>query len=171
MIMGVCLAACDSVFRYHPYDVRINGDRDINARNIERIETACRNRDSLCVAFISDSHHSYTDLCDMIADINKRDSVDFVVHLGDLTDTGTIKEFEWARDCLSRLQKPYVALIGNHDFLGTGDDIYCKIFGKTDFHFIAGRTKFLCINTNATEYDHMADIPDFQFLEDAVCTV
>ena len=40
MIMGVCLAACDSVFRYHPYDVRINGDRDINARNIERIETA-----------------------------------------------------------------------------------------------------------------------------------
>lgn len=168
MIMGVCLAACDSVFRYHPYDVRINGDRDINARNIERIETACRNRDSLCVAFISDSHHSYTDLCDMIADINKRDSVDFVVHLGDLTDTGTIKEFEWARDCLSRLQKPYVALIGNHDFLGTGDDIYCKIFDKTDFHFIAGRTKFLCINTNATEYDHMADIPDFQFLEDAV---
>lgn len=161
--------SCDS-FQYHPYEVRFDGDRDINANNIMRIETQCRNLDSLCVAFISDTHHDYSDLCDMVSDINRRDSVDFVIHLGDLTDTGTIKEFVWARDYISVLNKPYVALIGNHDFLGTGDEIYRKMFGSMDFSFIAGKVKFLCINTNATEYDHMADIPDFEYLENAVTT-
>ena len=170
-MITVCLvfSGCDA-FQYHPYEVRFDGDRNINENNIVRIEEQCRNLDSLCVAFISDSHHDYSDLCDMVRDINRRDSVDFVVHLGDLTDTGTIKEFVWARDYISGLNKPYVALIGNHDFLGTGDEIYRKMYGPMDFHFIAGRVKFLCINTNATEYDHIADIPDFEYLENAVTT-
>ena len=165
-IMAVILASgCDS-FQYHPYEVRFDGERNINHNNIVKIEGQCRNLDSLCVAFISDSHHDYTALCDMVGDINRRDSIDFVIHLGDLTDTGTIKEYVWARDYLSRLNKPYVVLIGNHDFLGTGDEIYSKMFGSMDFSFIAAGVKFLCVNTNATEYDHIADIPDFQFLED-----
>ena len=114
-IMAVILASgCDS-FQYHPYEVRFDGERDINRNNIVKIEEQCRNLDSLCVAFISDSHHDYTDLCDMVGDINRRDSIDFVIHLGDLTDTGTIKEFVWARDYLSRLNKPYIVLIGNQD--------------------------------------------------------
>ena len=165
-IMAVILASgCDS-FQYHPYEVRFDGERNINHNNIVKIEEQCRNLDALYVAFISDSHHDYTDLCDMVGDINRRDSIDFVIHLGDLTDTGTIKEYVWARDYLARLVKPYVALIGNHDFLGTGDEIYSKMFGNMDFSFIAAGVKFLCVNTNATEYDHIADIPNFQFLED-----
>ena len=166
-ILAATLAiGCDS-FQYHPYEVRFDGERNINHNNIIKIEEQCRNLDSLCVAFISDSHHDYSDLCNMVDDINRRDSIDFVIHLGDLTDTGTIKEFVWARDYLSRLNKPYIVLIGNHDFLGTGDEIFRKMFGEMDLSFIAGRVKFLCINTNATEYDHIADIPNFEFLENA----
>lgn len=60
-MITVCLvfSGCDA-FQYHPYEVRFDGDRNINENNIVRIEEQCRNLDSLCVAFISDSHHDYS---------------------------------------------------------------------------------------------------------------
>ena len=43
----------------------------------------------------------------------------------------------------------FVALLGNHDCLGTGNQSYQKIFGNPDFSFIAGKVNFVCLNTNA----------------------
>ena len=54
---------------------------------------------------------------------------------------------------------------GNHDCLGTGNEVYAKMFGNNDFSFIAGRVKFVMINTNAIEYDYSEPVPDFDFLE------
>ena len=162
----VVFTGCNGVFDVHPYDTNFDGETDINSRNIKRIETECRDKLPLQVAFISDSHIDYADLRAMIDDINQRDSIDFVVHLGDLSDTGTTKEFVWTREKLSGLRKPYVALIGNHDFLGTGEEVYEKMWGKFDFCFIAGRVKFLCLNTNATEYDYIAAVPNFDYMEE-----
>lgn len=112
--------ACDSPFDVHPYDVHIKGEHGINAKNIERIEQQTAGRDTLRIAMISDTHGWYADAKAEVRDVNSQ-SVDFVIHLGDLTDTGTTKEYEWVRDMLGSLTVPYVALIGNHDFLGTGD--------------------------------------------------
>lgn len=159
------LCSCEDVFKYHPYDGRFSGDKDINSRNIRLIEQACEGADTLRVAFISDTHGWYGDTEDMVSDINGRPEVDFVVHGGDLTDCGTTKEYVWARDRLSALRVPYVALIGNHDFLGTGNEVYASMYGATDFSFIAGRVKFVCLNTNATEYDYLAAVPNFDFME------
>ena len=44
---------------------------------------------------------------------------------------------------------PYVGLIGNHDCLGTGEETFRIVFGDPNFSFIAGRIKFVCLNTNA----------------------
>ena len=161
----LALAGCDGVFDYHPYDVRISGETDINRRAIERIEAATAGRDTLRVAFVSDSHGWYSATDDMVADINARGGVDFVVHLGDLTDCATVKEYEWQRDILSGLRPPYVALIGNHDCLGTGEELFRRVYGEPNFSFIAGRVKFVCLNTNATEYDYVAANPDFDYME------
>ena len=158
------LSGCD-MFDYHPYDTRFGGETDINAHHISEIESTLANKDTIRIALISDTHEWYSDMIDVIDDINSRDSIDFVIHLGDLTDDGTTREFQWARDKLDKLQKPYVALIGNHDFLGTGDDVFETMFGKLDYSFIAGRVKFICLNTNATEYDYLAAVPIFDFLE------
>lgn len=169
MATALCLtlAGCDGLFSYHPYDTRFGGDTGINARNMERIEAECLDKDTLRIAVMSDSHLWISDTRDIVGDINSRsDSIDFVMHMGDLTDTGTTKEFVWQRDALSALSRPYVALIGNHDFLGTGDDVYAKMYGELDFSFIAGRIKFVCINTNATEYDYLAAVPNFDFMEE-----
>ena len=163
-LLALLLASCDDVFQTHPYDVNIKGETGINAKNIAKVETAFADKDTLRVAFISDTHLWHSDARDEVADVNRR-NVDFVVHCGDLTDTGTTKEFEWSRDIMNGLHVPYIALVGNHDFLGTGDQAYSVMYGKMDFSFIAARVKFVCLNTNATEYDYMAAVPNFDFME------
>ena len=161
----VLLASCDDVFQTHPYDVHIKGEHNLNTKNMARIEEAFTDNDTLRIAFISDTHLWHSDARDEVANVNRR-SVDFVVHCGDLTDTGTTKEFEWSRDIMNGLHVPYIALVGNHDFLGTGDQTYSVMYGKMDFSFIAARVKFVCLNTNATEYDYMAAVPNFYFMEE-----
>lgn len=74
-------------------------------------------------------------------------------------------EFERQRDILDRLRVPYVVLLGNHDCLATGERIFTKIFGEVDFAFTAGDVRFVCLNTNALEFDHDTPVPNFDFLE------
>ena len=149
--------------------MNVHGEKDINARQMKVIESTFADSKTLRVAFISDTHLWLADAKDQVADLNSRD-IDFVVHCGDLTDTATNDEFEWSRDILQSLDYPFVALIGNHDFLGTGDQTYETMYGDMDFSFIAGRVKFICLNTNATEYDYMAAVPNFDYMEEQFTT-
>lgn len=165
MAVAMLLCGCDSVFDTHPYDMHFHGEHNINATNIARIQELCRHKDTLRIAFISDTHAWYTDTEAEVASINRNPELDFVVHLGDLTDSGTTLEYQQARKYLGRLNKPYVALIGNHDFLGTGEEGYEWMFGAKNFSFIVRGVKFVCLDTNATEYDHMADVPNFSYME------
>ena len=164
----VLLTSCDGIFDTHPYDVNISGERNINVTNIKKIEESCKDKDTLRIACISDTHVWFSDTEDMVNDINARSNVDFVIHCGDLSDTGVQKEFEWTRSILGGLSKPYVALIGNHDFLGTGDEVFSRIWGDYDFSFIAARVKFVCLNTNAIEYNYLAAVPNFDFMEEQI---
>lgn len=164
-IVALMIPFLASCFDTHPYDVEVTGERGINSTNISKIEQITKDKDTIRFVCMSDSHQWYTDTDDAVADINRRkDSIDFVIHCGDITDTGTRKEFEWADDVLSGLQLPYVVLIGNHDFLGTGEEYYYTKYGPGNFSMIAGRIKFIFINTNATEYDYVASVPDLNYL-------
>lgn len=164
----IVLCACDNPFDIHPYDIHFKGETGLNAHHIADIEQHYAQRDTLRIAFISDTHGWYADTNDEVDALNKRGDIDFVVHCGDLTDTGTSKEYEWSRDILARLRMPHVALIGNHDFLGTGDQAYRVMYGPLDFSFIAARVKFVCLNTNATEYDYIAAVPNFDYIESQI---
>ena len=159
------LQACD-MFDIHPYDGDINGAKQINNRNISRIERQSAKKDTIRYAFISDSQRWHDELEDFVKSTNKRNDLDFVIHGGDLTDFGITKEFIWQRDILEKLKIPYVALIGNHDGLGNGEEIFSNVFGALNFSFIAGKTKFICLNTNALEANYSVPIPDFAFLRD-----
>ena len=165
MFVILLFSGCDSVFDIHPYDTRITGETNLNAKNIAKIQTACLDKDTMRIAVISDSHQWYSDLTNEVSDINRRDSIDFVIHLGDLTDFGSTQEYNLARERLQKLRAPFVVLQGNHDCLGTGNEVFEKMFGDNDFSFIAGRVKFVMLNTNAIEYDYSEPVPDFDFME------
>lgn len=162
----LAIMSCDGPFDYHPYDVRFDGPYGINITNMERISKQCMYKDTLVFAFVSDSHNWLSSTEDMVKDVNSRPNIDFVLHGGDLTDCGTTREFEWTRSILQKLRPPYVTLIGNHDFLGTGEEVFQEMFGPLDFSFIAARIKFVCLNTNATEYNYLAAVPNFDFMEE-----
>lgn len=163
-----CVSSCDSVFDVHPYDVRVKGQTALNSKQIVRIENLTYGKDTIRLAFISDTHQWLSDFSDEVADINRRDSIDFVIHGGDLTDFGSTREFEWTREKLLKLGIPFVALLGNHDCLGTGEQAYQEMFGNPDFSFIAGRIKFVCLNTNAMEFDYSRPVPNFDYMESQV---
>lgn len=174
--LPICLLAiiflygCDLI-EYHPYDGHITGTTNVNARNITRIEELCNNKDTIRFAVISDTQGYYDHTKDCIKSINNRNDIDFVLHTGDLTDYGATKEFIWQRDIFEKLEMPYTCIIGNHDCIGNGEEIYKKIFGDFNYSFRAGNTRFVCLNTNALEFDYSERVPDFIYIEEMLSTI
>lgn len=160
-----CLTACDMV-DYHPYDVRIKGETDLTNKNISKIEAACKGKEAFKFAVISDTQRWYDDTQDEVEAINARGDIDFVIHCGDQSDFGATDEFEWMRNIFQKLTMPYVCIIGNHDCLGTGEDAFRKIYGAENFTFTAGNVRFVCLNTNALEYDYSRPVPDFTYMQE-----
>lgn len=155
---------CDLI-EYHPYDTRVTGERGINAANAARIERHCAGRRRIRFAMISDTQRRYDETRDAVRALNARGDIDFVLHGGDLSDFGATKEFLWQRDILNGLRMPYVCLIGNHDCLGTGEEVFGEVFGDPDFAFTAGSVRFVCLNTCAIEFDYSHPVPDLDFID------
>lgn len=160
----ILLVGCNYL-ESHPYDVHITGKTNINAKNIAKITKNCKGKKTIRFVMMGDSQRFFDETRDFVNDINKRDDIDFVIHGGDISDFGLTKEFMEQRDLLNKLKAPYVVIIGNHDYLGTGEETFEKVFGKENYSFIAGNTKFLCLNTNALDNDYSKPIPDFSFIE------
>ena len=158
LFLCIFLSACDLI-DYHPYDGRLTiSERDINDHNIPLIEAATKDKDTIRFVLMGDTQRSYDETEDFIKHINtKKDSIDFIIHGGDYTEFGMKKEYEWTVNILSKLDIPYVGLIGNHDVIGNGDQVFNKLFGEENFSFIVRDVKFVCLNTNAIEYDYSQD--------------
>lgn len=161
------VTSCD-IIDYHPYDVNIKGEKNVNAENSKKIEERCFGKSTFRFIAMGDSQRWYDETEDFVKSVNQRSDIDFVIHGGDMSDFGLANEFMWQRNIMNGLHVPYVTLIGNHDCLGTGEESYRSIFGNPNFSFIAGRIKFVCLNTNAMEYDYSNPIPNFDFMEQQV---
>lgn len=57
---------------YHPYDVNIKGERDINIKNIDKIETQTKNKDTIRFVLMGDSQNRYKETEDFANHINKK---------------------------------------------------------------------------------------------------
>jgi 3',5'-cyclic AMP phosphodiesterase CpdA len=159
-------SSCDMI-EYHPYDVSLcRKYSSINSKNIQRIvsSAAASSDDTIRFAFMGDTQRSYDETNAFVKAINRRNGIDFVVHGGDIADFGMTKEYVWMHDILKKLKVPYVAVIGNHDILGHGKEVYRSIYGDYNFSFVFKQTKFLFLNTNALEFDYSTPIPDYGFI-------
>lgn len=163
-ILLLLLSISCNYFDAHPYDTKTSGESSINSRNYSLIENKLRGCEDFKFAVISDTQGWYDECADFVEAVNRRGDIDFVIHCGDISDYGLTREFEIKRDILSHLTIPYVALIGNHDCIATGEDVYNKIFGEPNFAFSAGNCRFICLNTNAMEFDYSTPVPNFDFI-------
>lgn len=170
IIVFFVIAVSWGCVEYHPYDTHIDGERNVNAINVAQIESLTADRDQIRFAVVSDSQRWYDELEDAVEEICERDDIDFVIHAGDVSDWALRSEFEMQRDILNSLDVPYVCLLGNHDCLGTGKQLFREIFGEFDFAFTAGGVRFLCLNTNSLEFD-AGEVPNFEFIHQELATL
>lgn len=161
---------CDMI-EYHPYDGNVSGEKHLTVWNIKQIQERCKDKDTIRFAEISDTQRWYDETEELVDAINNRGDVDFVIHCGDQTDFGLTKEFIWMRNIFQRFKMPYVCIIGNHDCLGTGEDVYRIIYGDDNFSFDAGFVHFSCLNTNAFEYDYSVNVPDFNYIQNDIDSI
>lgn len=158
------LTTCDLI-EFHPYDIRKSkGLSAINNSNIARIEVADDNADTIRFAFMGDTQRYYDETAAFVREINQLEDIDFVIHGGDITDFGLSKEYVWIHEIMKGLKMPYVALVGNHDMIGHGKEIYKNMYGDFNFSFKFRKTRFICLNTNGLEADWKTPTPDFDFM-------
>ncbi|MRT94399.1 metallophosphoesterase [Ancylomarina sp. 16SWW S1-10-2] len=159
------LSACNVSFEYSPYDVVVEKKyQDLTAKNLAKLKELEDGKTSFKIAFISDSHNSYDDFEDQIEDINSRDDIDFVIHGGDLTLSALSKEFTWFNEIISKLKVPFLTVIGNHDYLSSGESIYQKSFGPTSYVFTFRGCKFVMFDNIIWENGN--NDPDFDWFEE-----
>lgn len=164
-ILVVLNTSCD-LFEYSSYDAPELDEREKNLtkKNLDLIgKINITSKDTFCFAIIADSHIEYSYLEKAINQINNDNKISFLMHLGDITDGGIIKEFHWANHIIARLNIPYLVLIGNHDYLSNGKKNYNQMFGESSFTFEFNNTKFVCFDDIIWENNNR--YPDFNWLE------
>lgn len=157
--------SCKKLIQYHPAEIRLDPeDMDLNARNITRLQTVGKS-DSFSLAVIGDSQRSFDELHDFVDVLNKDyANTAFVVLNGDITHFGINREFKWIGRELRRLTMPFIGVIGNHDMLANGRQLYARMFGKENFSFHFNGFRFIALNTNSLEANIGEQLPDIKWL-------
>ncbi|MFN8792214.1 MAG: metallophosphoesterase family protein [Bdellovibrionales bacterium] len=101
-------------------------------------------------ALITDSHQNYKDLDDTVNIVNES-GAQFVIHLGDFTDSGTRDEYEIFFAFWRDLLIPSWVVPGNHDLATTRDKLFRRVFGADNQSIVTPFAKFIFWNSNALE--------------------
>jgi 3',5'-cyclic-AMP phosphodiesterase len=154
--------ACNS-FEYSPNQVYSKSSPvGLNSKNLELLYANPQD-DTITIAFVGDSQRFYDELDLFIDTVNNIAAVDFVLLAGDISDFGLLAEFELINELLAKLEKPYFGVVGNHDVLAYGDQVFERMFGPLNFSFHYGGVKFVAHNTNGKEYT-TGNVPDTNWL-------
>lgn len=141
-------------------------NRNLNGHNLNQITSRSGNfTNTFKIAVLSDTHDYYSELAKQVDYINKHsDEIAFVLHTGDATNLGMLVEWEMFKGFIDKLKVPFMMVIGNHDMLTRGVDIYSQMFGDDlNFSFAFKQTRFIFINNNNWESHGTA--PDLDYLE------
>jgi predicted phosphodiesterase len=143
-VTGLALACAP--FRDSAYsDHVLHKERELNENSVEKIgpSGAVEADGKIRIAVLADSHQTYKDLDRVIRNINDTPDVDFVVNLGDVTNSGYNLEFDQFLGSYLDIQRPVFNVIGNHDALGAGPKIYKKVFGSPNFFFESDSHRYI----------------------------
>ncbi len=165
IVIFVSLSSCQKLVKYNANEVRLEEkDRNQNIKNIQRIRSATP-KDSFSFVVISDSQRSYDELDDFVKRVNNYPDISFAILNGDITDFGLQSEYLWISQRMQKLSFPYIAVIGNHDMLGNGREIYKQMYGPENFSFSYSGSRFIVLNSNSTEQKPGESLPDNSWLQ------
>lgn len=162
IVLATFLSACES-FEYSPNQVFNKTSKvNLNEKNLALLYSQPQD-DTITIAFVGDSQRFYDELDLFIDTVNNIPAVDFVLLAGDISDFGLLTEFELINEMLEDLEKPYIGVVGNHDVVTRGEQVFERMFGPLDFSFTYGGVKFITHNTNGKEFLD-GNVPDMNWL-------
>jgi len=165
VLLSILSSSCKKLFSYSANEIQIEEkDRDQNIKNIERLHSKEPN-DSFRFVVISDCQRFYDEMDEFVEKINRYPGISFVVLNGDITDFGLRSEYLWISQRLQKLSFPFLVVIGNHDMLGNGRELYKQMFGPENFSFNYSGHKFIALNSNSQEVGHNGSLPDTTWLQ------
>lgn len=159
------LSSCKKFIKYNANEIRLEEKyRNLNPKNINNLKSKAP-KDSFNFIVISDSQRSYDELDDFVKRANSYKDISFVVLNGDITDFGLQDEYVWITERMQKLSSPFIVVIGNHDMLGNGREIYKQMFGPENFSFSYAGYSFIFLNTNSREARPNEILPDTSWLQ------
>lgn len=151
--------------QFSPFETDLNAyERDQTREQLERLEGRAPPAGPWKLAVIADSHSDYDELEELVTILNERDDLELVLHAGDLTDFGLRQEYRWTLERLRVLEVPFLTVIGNHDALSNGTQVYKGMFGTLDYAFDWGGVRFVCFNSNRLEFGN--HVPRWEWAEE-----
>lgn len=158
------LMRCEKI-QFNPNEIILEDwEKNQTDKNIAKVNTFSE-RDTITFALFGDSQRYYQDSDNFVADINAKKEVQFVIHTGDISDFGLPEEFHWMNKIYRSLTVPLFTVIGNHDMVANGKEMYKQTFGEFDYSFTYSGFKFIFINTNGTEFSKDGTVPDISWLD------
>lgn len=156
--------SCEGLFQFNPNQIILKkSERDLNKKNIQQIQ-ALPLSDTTRFILVGDTQRWYDETADFVESANKQKGISFVLHAGDISDFGLAWEFEWVNKIMQKLNYPYLTVIGNHDIVANGPDVYARMYGELNYSFEYGDNKFIFLNTNSREYAFNGTTPDLAWL-------
>lgn len=154
--------SCENLFDYSVYNADVKeAYKETTKKNLDKIEQLQSSTSNFKFAVITDTHYFYDNLKKVINKINEDDEILFVIVTGDITEQGVLKEFEIFYDILQSLEKPYLTVIGNHEYLSNGGLIYNRMFGDFNYTLNFNNNKFIFFDNVVWESNKT---PDFNWL-------
>ncbi|AGH96702.1 metallophosphoesterase family protein [Pseudobdellovibrio exovorus] len=134
-------------YRGSPFSSDIlRGERDLNLSAVASLGDP--EADGIIrIAIIADPHQNYKDLEDAISTLKRVTDVDFLVNLGDITNSSYNMEYDQYLRSHSLIGVPSFVVAGNHDMLGAGPAIFNKVFGTSNLFFETNSYRFILFNS------------------------
>ena len=159
------LSSCEKLVKYNANEIDLEEKyRNLNTKNLDRLRSTTP-KNSFSFIVISDSQRSYDELNDFVKKANSNGEISFVVLNGDITDFGLQTEYLWITQRMQKLSFPFIVVIGNHDMMGNGREIYRQMFGAENFSFSYSGYRFIILNSNSREAKLNERLPDTAWLK------
>lgn len=133
--------------RGSPFSDRLlQGERNLNQRSTELLSDV--EADGMIrIAVIADSHQNYRDLEGAIGELKQVADTDFLVNLGDFTNSSYNMEYDQFLRSYQLIAVPAFTVPGNHDLIGAGPSLFKQAFGSVNFYFESTTYRFIFFNS------------------------